>query len=301
MSNQDGKALRAMLGLQFFAEGAEEADGFAEGFADESAEEFEAPEGLEDAATEVQPEEEPETQPEVPEEEPAPAAPSMTAFTVGGRQVAVPADALQSIGRALGADARTILERGMNYESRGAREFDLLDRYAKAGGYADRGAYLDEMERNLVEYRVENELNALEKQYPDSPREALRPIAERTVHSQIEDERNQAGEQARMQAQEAVRRQGEELARPYLEFIRAYPDVDPKSLDKGFFELVNSGLHPQAAYERQQAERAREEAEQLRVQLRANEKNAQNRQRTPGFMAGEELEPDPFLQGFGEE
>lgn len=316
-----GRELRRFLGLQFFAEDAAdmdaaEDDGFAAGlFEDDDLESQQAADEQDggDAANEPESQrdesqtEEAETQ-QAPEAE-APLdgtaeqspAPVMTQLVVNGRQMAVPAEALRTIGQALGMDARELLERGMNYENRGAREISILDRYAQAGGYASRAAYLEEMERSLTQFRVDNALAELAQQYPETPEDALRPIAERTVNSQLEDERSQADARAREQAQEAMRRKGEELSRPYLEFIRAYPNVDPKTLDRSFFELVNSGLHPQAAYERQQTEKVRQEAEGLRQQLRANEKNQQNRQRTPGSMAGEALDADPFLTGFNEE
>ena len=88
------------------------------------------------------------------------------------------------------------------------------------------------------------------------------------------------------------------MALPWMEFVQAYPQVDKKSLSREFFQLVREGLHPQAAYERLQAGQAQKEAEQLKAQLRASEKNWRNRQQTAGKMAGEGLRGDPFLDGF---
>lgn len=293
------------VGIQFFAE---DGDVFMEAFEDvgEDQPATEEPQDTPEAEqqTTEQAEEQPAEQPETdgeqqPEAKPAPAE-RMVPLVYNGQRTALPESAVMALSRALGgSDVVSLLQKGMNYEARGQREISILDRYAQAGGYDNRAAYLDAMEQQLNQHRIDTEVKRLQEQYPDTPEDALRPIAERTVNERTAQEKSQADQQARQAAQQEFQRKGEEMTRPWMEFLRAYPDVDPKSLDKEFFELVNTGLHPQAAYERQQGARAKAEAEQLKEQIKAAEKNSRNRQQTVGSMASNGDDADSFLTGFG--
>lgn len=292
------------VGIQFFAEDEGGDDAFMEAFDDieDAGESQPAPEEPEAEPT-AEPQEQPaqEQQPEA-EGEPQEAKPAerMVPLVYNGQQTALPESAVLALSRALGgSDVVSLLQKGMNYESRGQREISILDRYAQAGGYDTRAAYLDAMEQQLTQHRIDTEVKRLQEQYPNTPEEALRPIAERTVGERAAQEKQQAEQTARQRQQQEFQKKGAEMTRPWMEFLRAYPGVDPKSLDKEFFELVNSGLHPQAAYERQQAERAKAEAEKLKEQIKAVEKNSRNRQQTAGSMASDGDKADAFLSGFG--
>lgn len=302
------------VGIQFFAEDEGGGDAFMEAFEDigenqpdtDDAQPQDTPEAEQQTTEQVdEPEKPAEEQPETtgdqqqPDAKPAPTE-RMVPLVYNGQQTALPESAVLALSRALGgSDVVSLLQKGMNYESRGQREISILDRYAQAGGYDTRAAYLDAMEQQLTQHRIDTEVKRLQEQYPNTPEEALRPIAERTVGERAAQEKQQAEQTARQLQQQEFQKKGAEMTRPWMEFLRAYPGVDPKSLDKEFFELVNSGLHPQAAYERQQAERAKAEAEKLKEQIKAAEKNSRNRQQTVGSMASDGDNADSFLSGFG--
>ena len=205
---------------------------------------------------------------------------------------------MQALSNALGADAIALLQKGMNYENRGAREIGLLDRYAQAGGYADRAAYLEAMERQLGAYQVDKQLERLQEQYPDTPADALRPVAERLVQDQQNRERQQIQQAAAEQARAELQRKGEELTRPWQDFLRAYPEVDAKSLPQDFLRRVKGGVHPQAAYKLRGREQRAQKKKNREEQIKAEKKNQTNRRQTPGSMQSEGIHADSFLAGF---
>lgn len=302
---------RQLIGLQFFADGEADTDdaddGFLAGFADEDdglesqqPEQTTAPEEAPDGLESQQPEEQ-EPAAEQQEQEEQPPAPEMAVLTYNGQQFSVPADVLGTLSKALGVNAQEIIERGMNYEQRGAREIGLLDRYAAASGYDTRAAYLDAMEKQLGEHMVEKELLALQEQYPNTPAEALQPIAERNVADRNAHEAQQARERAAQAAQDEANRQGREKARPWQEFVTAHPDLKAADMPQDFYKLVGEGLSPLAAFERLEGDKARAEANTLREQLKAAQKNNNNRQKSIGGLEGAGDEHDAFLAGLMDE
>ena len=303
--------IRKKIGIQFFAEGSAaavetaETDGFESGFFDDG--ENQPTAETEETLTDDEPAETVQVAEEATEDAPAPLQEETEEATqerfvplvFNGQQTNLPESAVQVLSGALGGDVVSLIQKGMNYENRGAREIGILDRYAQASGYDNRAAYLDAMEQQLGQHQIDSELARLMEQYPDAPEDALRPIAERTVSDRSSAERAQREQEAADLARAEMMKSGEEMTRPWAEFLRVHPEVDAKTLEKGFFELVNSGLPPVAAYERIEAQKARAEAERLKEQLKAAQKNTQNRQTAVGTMASATLESDPFLTGFG--
>lgn len=86
------------------------------------------------------------------------------------------------------------------------------------------------------------------------------------------------------------------ILRPFEEFLRQYPDVNINELEKDFFELVDSGFHPCAVYERLQAQK---EIEGYKNQIAAMNKNFVNNISCIGSLEGSFIESDAFLDGFG--
>ena len=303
--------IRKKIGIQFFAEGSAaavetaETDGFESGFFDDG--ENQPTAETEETLTDDEPAETVQVAEEATEDAPAPLQEETEEATqerfvplvFNGQQTNLPESAVQVLSGALGGDVVSLIQKGMNYENRGAREIGILDRYAQASGYDNRAAYLDAMEQQLGQHQIDSELARLMEQYPDAPEDALRPIAERTVSDRSSAERAQREQEAADLARAEMMKSGEEMTRPWAEFLRVHPEVDAKTLEKGFFELVNSGLPPVAAYERIEAQKARAEAERLKEQLKAAQKNTQNRQTAVGTMASATLDSDPFLAGFG--
>ena len=300
------------VGLQFFAdeggeptgteqqeptsqnEGLEDSglDGFEDGFGDWgelSPEVIEEPEQTLPKNDETQPQTEQNT-------------PQFVTVPYNGQNVNVPLDAITALNNAFGGNIGQILERGLAPQvqpQQPSQEAMILDAYAKAAGFADRQGYMQAMQQQLNNFEVQQEMKNLQMKYPDTPQEALFGLAQQTVQNRHQQQANQrvlveqkiqkAQQQAQYQAQQKA---NAEKVKPFLEFYRQYPDVKKENLDPKFFELVKSGLHPSAAYERLQAE-------QYKAQLAAFNKNQQNAATSIGSMQGSNVSSDSFLSGFG--
>lgn len=317
----DGSELRAGIGLQYFAEDGNTSDTGADmdGFngddflaalegnddlenqqtAAEGAEET-VQDGAEDQRAEEQPEE-PENQPseggEVPPE--AVEQPVQTVPLVyNGQQIMLPADAVQALTGALGANPVELLRKGMNYDRKAEREMRVLDQYAEAAGM-NRQQYLEQLEGARNEQLLSAEIEKCRAEFPETPDAALKAIAEgrmasrRAAEAQAAEQQqaeltamqqriDQTVEQARQAANEKAWDEYETLAG-----VHKPEDIPPRVM-----ELVNSeGMTPVAAHWRYQAE-------QNQQAVRIAEKNQTNRQTSPGSVAGNESDTsDPFLRG----
>lgn len=299
------------LGLQFFAdEGVEPApepqeptsqnegledsglDGFEDGFGDWgelSPEVIEEPEQTLPKNDETQPQTEQNT-------------PQFVTVPYNGQNVNVPLDAITALNNAFGGNIGQILERGLAPQvqpQQPSQEAMILDAYAKAAGFADRQGYMQAMREQLNNFEVQNEIKNLQMKYPDTPQEALIGIAQQTVQVRQQKQAQQRAfaEQEMQKAQANAQRMAQQKAnaekvRPFLEFYKQYPNIKNDTLSPKFFELIKSGLHPSAAYERLQAE-------QYKAQLAAINKNQQNAATSIGSMQGSNVSSDSFLSGFG--
>lgn len=320
-NHMDGSEIRGGIGLQYFAEdgntsdtGADmdgfNGDAFLESLTGENGlenqqaaaegEEETVQDGAEDQRTEEQ-QEEPENQPpeggEVPPE--AVEQPVQTVPLVfNGQQILLPADAVQALTGALGANPVELLQKGMNYDRKAEREMRVLDQYAEAAGM-NRQQYLEQLEGARNEQLLSAEIEKCRAEFPESPDAALKAIAEgrmasrRAAEAQAAEQQqaeltamqqriDQTVEQARQAANEKAWDEYETLAG-----VHKPEDIPPRVM-----ELVNSeGMTPVAAHWRYQAE-------QNQQAVRIAEKNQTNRQTSPGSVAGNESDTsDPFLRG----
>lgn len=320
-NHMDGSEIRGGIGLQYFAEdgntsdtGADmdgfNGDAFLESLTGENGlenqqaaaegEEETVQDGAEDQRTEEQ-QEEPENQPpeggEVPPE--AVEQPVQTVPLVyNGQQILLPADAVQALTGALGANPVELLQKGMNYDRKAEREMRVLDQYAEAAGM-NRQQYLEQLEGARNEQLLSAEIEQCRTEFPETPDAALKAIAEgrmasrRAAEAQAAEQQqaeltamqqriDQTVEQARQAANEKAWDEYETLAG-----VHKPEDIPPRVM-----ELVNSeGMTPVAAHWRYQAE-------QNQQAVRIAEKNQTNRQTSPGSVAGNESDTsDPFLRG----
>ena len=130
--------------------------------------------GAENQRAEEQPEE-PENQPpedgEVPPE--AVEQPVQTVPLVyNGQQILLPADAVQALTGALGANPVELLQKGMNYDRKAEREMRVLDQYAEAAGM-NRQQYLEQLEGARNEQLLSAELRSVAQSFR-KPR--MRPL-----------------------------------------------------------------------------------------------------------------------------
>lgn len=320
-NHMDGSEIRDSIGLQYFAEdgntpdtGADmdgfNGDAFLESLTGENGLENQqaaaegveetVQDGAEDQRTEEQ-QEEPENQPpeggEVPPE--AVEQPVQTVPLVfNGQQILLPADAVQALTGALGANPVELLQKGMNYDRKAEREMRVLDQYAEAAGM-NRQQYLEQLEGARNEQLLSAEIEKCRAEFPETPDAALKAIAEgrmasrRAAEAQAAEQQqaeltamqqriDQTVEQARQAANEKAWDEYETLAG-----VHKPEDIPPRVM-----ELVNSeGMTPVAAHWRYQAE-------QNQQAVRIAEKNQTNRQTSPGSVAGNESDTsDPFLRG----
>lgn len=298
---EDGNELRTAIGLQFFAADGEGAD--MDGFdGDAFLESLTGENGLENQQTDPGQQNEPETLPPEGGETPPEEAENQPVQTVplvyNGQQILLPADAVQALTGALGANPVELLQKGMNYDRKGEREFRLLDQYAEASGLS-RAQYIEQLERSQNEQLLEREIEKCRGEFPETPDAALRAIAEGRMATRRAEEQQKAQQrQAELSAMQQridqtvqqAKRQGEMKAWDDYEKIAGVQR--PEDIPPRVMELVQTeGMTPTAAHWRYQSELAQQQVE-------IEKKNNQNRQMSPGSMTGREGDTsDPFLRG----
>lgn len=244
--------------------------------------------GAENQRAEEQ-QEEPENQPpeggEVPPEtveQPVQTVP----LVYNGQQIMLPADAVQALTGALGANPVELLQKGMNYDRKAEREMRVLDQYAEAAGM-NRQQYLEQLEGARNEQLLSAEIEKCRAEFPETPDAALKAIAEGRMASQRA-AAAQAAEQQRAELTAMQQRIDQTVAQARQEANeKAWDEYEvlagvhkPEDIPPRVMELVNSeGMTPVAAHWRYQAELNQQA-------VRIAEKNQTNRQTSPGSMTG---------------
>lgn len=324
-NHMGGSEIRDSIGLQYFAEDGNTSDTGADmdGFngddflaalegnddlenqqtAAEGAEET-VQDGAENQRAEEQ-QEEPENQPpeggEVPPEtveQPMQTVP----LVYNGQQILLPADAVQALTGALGANPVELLQKGMNYDRKAEREMRVLDQYAEAAGM-NRQQYLEQLEGARNEQLLSAEIEKCRAEFPETPDAALKAIAEGRMASQRA-AAAQAAEQQRAQLTAMQQRIDQTVAQARQEANeKAWDEYEvlagvhkPEDIPPRVMELVQTeGMTPTAAHWRYQSELAQQ-------QVQIEKKNNMNKQMSPGSMggAGEEAGFDAdFKRAFG--
>lgn len=244
--------------------------------------------GAEDQRTEVQ-QEEPENQPseggEVPPEtaeQPVQTVP----LVFNGQQILLPADAVQALTGALGANPVELLQKGMNYDRKAEREMRVLDQYAEAAGM-NRQQYLEQLEGARNEQLLSAEMEQCRTEFPDTPDAALKAIAEgrmasrRAAEAQAAEQRRAELTAMQQRIDQTVEHAREEAdARAWEEYVSLSGVKSFEEVPKRVLELVQQeAMTPVAAHWRYQAELNQQA-------VRIAEKNQTNRQTSPGSMTG---------------
>lgn len=320
-NHMDVSEIRDSIGLQYFAEDGNTSDTGADidGFNGDDflaalegnddlenqqtaaeGEEETVQDGAENQRAEEQ-QEEPENQPpeggEVPPEtveQPVQTVP----LVYNGQQILLPADAVQALTGALGANPVELLQKGMNYDRKAEREMRVLDQYAEAAGM-NRQQYLEQLEGARNEQLLSAEIEKCRAEFPETPDAALKAIAEGRMASQraaaAQAAEQQRAELTAMQQRidQTVEQAREEAdARAWEEYVSLSGVKSFEEVPKRVLELVQQeAMTPVAAHWRYQAE-------QNQQAVRIAEKNQTNRQTSPGSVAGNESDTsDPFLRG----
>lgn len=256
--------------------------------------------GAENQRAEEQ-QEEPENQPpeggEVPPEtveQPVQTVP----LVYNGQQILLPADAVQALTGALGANPVELLQKGMNYDRKAEREMRVLDQYAEAAGM-NRQQYLEQLEGARNEQLLSAEIEKCRAEFPDTPDAALKAIAEGRMASQraaaAQAAEQQRAELTAMQQRidQTVEQAREEAdARAWEEYVSLSGVKSFEEVPKRVLELVQQeAMTPVAAHWRYQAE---QNAQAVQIE----KKNNQNKMTSPGSVQGNEGDTsDPFLRG----
>lgn len=256
--------------------------------------------GAENQRAEEQ-QEEPENQPpeggEVPPE--TVEQPVQTVSLVyNGQQIMLPADAVQALTGALGANPVELLQKGMNYDRKAEREMRVLDQYAEAAGM-NRQQYLEQLEGARNEQLLSAEIEKCRAEFPETPDAALKAIAEGRMASQraaaAQAAEQQRAELTAMQQRidQTVEQAREEAdARAWEEYVSLSGVKSFEEVPKRVLELVQQeAMTPVAAHWRYQAE---QNAQAVQIE----KKNNQNKMTSPGSVQGNEGDTsDPFLRG----
>ena len=305
-NHMDGSEIREGIGLQYFAEDGTASDTGADmdGFSDadflaalegetepenqrdgtdgagENAEG--APENQRDTDTAEESEERPPEEGEGTAQEPVM---QTVPFKYNGTEIQLPADAVDALRGALGANPVELLQKGMNYDAKGEREFRLLDQYASAAGM-NRAQYLEQLEQAQNAQMLASEMEKCREQFPDTPDEALQEIAQGRLAS-----RRAAEQQEQLRRQQELTEMQQRIDRTVQETqkqaeINAWDEYEKvadahtlEDIPPRVMELVQSGMTPVAAHWRYQAELNQQA-------VRIAEKNQTNRQTSPGSMTG---------------
>lgn len=244
--------------------------------------------GAEDQRAEEQPEE-PENQPSEDGEAPPETAeqPVQTVPLVfNGQQILLPADAVQALTGALGANPVELLQKGMNYDRKAEREMRVLDQYAQAAGM-NRQQYLEQLEGARNEQLLSAEIEQCRTEFPETPDAALKAIAEgrmasrRAAEAQAAEQRRAELTAMQQRIDQTVEQAREEAdARAWEEYVSLSGVKSFEEVPKRVLELVQQeAMTPVAAHWRYQAE-------QNQQAVRIAEKNQTNRQTSPGSMTG---------------
>lgn len=94
-----------------------------------------------------------------------------------------------------------------------------------------------------------------------------------------------------LEREEKLKKTKEDSDKPFLDFAKAYPDVDPKTIEKSVWEEFSKSGDLITAY-------IKNENRQLKEKLLAIEKNAENEKKSVGSLkSGSAAHHDAFLEG----
>ena len=257
--------------------------------------------GENEAEAEAEPESaEPENEGQAEDEQPAP---QYVTLNFGGNPVNVPADAVNAFSQALGQDVTGVIQKGLAYDSKNAREIGILERFAKSS-HVSLSEYVDLLEQDAERQEIQNEMEHLRARYPeDTPEEALADIAKNVLAQRREAENRQQMEQQNMMQVQVSRQmaqmRSQDIQNGVAAFMQQHPEIRSSAdVPQEVWDIMNMpGMTLAAAWERWQAQQAQAKAEQLKQQLEIERKNQQNRQQSAGSQQGGGDSHDAFLEG----
>lgn len=312
----DGQEKRAAIGLQFFAEDGMDWDGDDmddgadddlfwvdddDDLTDQQADGADEPEEEEADSQANQPAGTQDGAPAGKQGQQAQAAPqtqlqqeAMTDIRYNGQTIRVPQAAMQAISGALGQDAVALIQKGMNYERRGAREIALIGRLAEAAG-TDLAGFMQQAEAQIEQVQLERARQEVAATLPaGTPKEAIERLAQQRLSEQRAAREVEAFRARQQQNAKAAREQQEARARtlaPWQAYIKEFGIQSKDQIPAEVLEMVRGGMDPTTAHYKHLYE-------QEKTKAAAAQQNARNRQTAVGSVQGSGMdEDDPFLRG----
>lgn len=221
-----------------------------------------------------------------------------------GARTQLPESAVRAVAGALHADTAdviTLLQKGMNYESKAERELRILDEYAGAAGM-DRSAYLQQLEQGAQAARLQSETARVMERFPGTPQEAAQTIAAQSLAAQKQ-QRELAAHAQREQLEQTRARIAQTVSETKTQaLIKAWDGYEaisgvhsPENIPPRVMELVqNEGMNPTAAHWRFMTETAEQ-------QIADKSKMENNKKASAGSQRGAGADTaDAFLTGLME-
>ena len=202
--------------------------------------------------------------------------PETVTLKVYGQEVKVPKAQLNDLAQKGLAYDRLRQERDALANG---REMQLLQRYAAASGM-EMGQYLDYLERSLDAAALKRETDA---GMPEKQARELLSLRQK---------------EAQRRAVESAAMQQKQRTEPYLELVRAYPNLT--TLPPEVVQRISAGERPLEAYRAYELQQAKAEIETLKAAQKAKAADEKNRKTAAGSAAGvgNGKEQDEFLAGF---
>lgn len=188
-------------------------------------------------------------------------------------------------------------QKGMNYDKLNDRLSYLqsrLDNNARTNGLTI-DEYLDRLDEAESQFRVNNELEALKEQYPDTNEEVLLQLAMQNANAKLGE--FQREEQAQLEQERSAY---DTNARNDLEnFMACFPDVDLKDLPPEVMQEANETHNLTRAYGNWARKQAQINRPIIEARQQAQQLNAQNQQRSMGSTTNvDSAKQDDFLDGW---
>ena len=195
-------------------------------------------------------------------------------------------------------EAKTLAQKGMNYDkvfSQHSQLLSTLDGLAKRAGVNTIDELLSQLDGTLSQYSLNQEMNALRKQYPDAEDDVLQALATERIGARSDRKFREDTVNARSKADA----QQNEIRRQMDAFLKHYPNVDPSQLDSEVYELMKQNYTLLEAYGIVEGKKAAQLNAKNESRKKIDAFNEGNRKKSLGNTSNvSNMEADDFMKGF---
>lgn len=188
-------------------------------------------------------------------------------------------------------EARTLAQKGMNYDN----IYEPLQRLASMHNIPV-GEYLNKLFDTETEISVGEEMDSLREQYPSTPEEILKELAEKRVME------NQNLQQRRFEDETKTKKEAlsAEVERQVGIFKKEYPNLEPSGLDPEVYKYVEQGYSLLEAYNKWNKIQDEKNRPAIEAKEKSDKLNEENKKKSLGNItnAGDESgEYNDFFKG----